>query len=144
MTAIQISHRGESKVVAQGPPAGFIGRREDVTVLLDALRDPQIRSSYVKGMGGIGKTALAEEAVRIVATSKFFNTIFWRSTQAEKFVGDGVVRTEVAHYSFDALLDDLLRHSQLAWSADASHNREKKHCQELAGRYRQESAYRAG
>lgn len=96
----------------------FIGRREDLATLLAALRNPQIPLIVLKGMGGIGKTALAEEAVRTAAAEKLFSSIFWHSTQAEKFVGEGVVRTEVADYSFDALLDDLLRHSQLAWSAD--------------------------
>jgi NB-ARC domain len=106
--------------ITQGPPAEFIGRRDDLDELLGALRDQRIPLIVLKGMGGMGKTALAEEAVRIVAASEDFSTIFWHSTQAEKFVGDGVVRTEVNDYSFDALLDDLLRHSQLTWSADAS------------------------
>ena len=110
----------DQKVIAQGPPIEFIGRREDLATLLAALREPQVPLITLKGMGGIGKTALAEEAVRIVATEKLFSIIFWRSTQAEKFVGDGVIRSEVADYSFDVLLDDLLRHAQLAWSADAS------------------------
>lgn len=107
------------KVRSPSPPIGFVGRHEDVAVLLTALKDPQISLIAVKGMGGMGKTALAEEAVRIIAAEAFFSTIFWHSTQAEKFVGDGVVRTEVAEYSFEALLDDLLRHSQLTWSPDA-------------------------
>jgi SEFIR domain/NB-ARC domain len=109
----------QPKVRSPAPPIGFVGRHEDVAVLLTALRDPQIPLIAVKGMGGMGKTALAEEAVRMVAAEALFSTIFWHSTQAEKFVGDGVVRTEVAEYSFEALLDDLLRHSQLTWSPDA-------------------------
>jgi hypothetical protein len=102
-----------------GPPQEFIGRHDDLANLLNALRDSQIPLVTLKGMGGIGKTALAEEAVRIIGTEVLFSAIFWHSTQAEKFVGDGVVRTEVADYTFEALLDDLLRHSQLPWSADA-------------------------
>jgi NB-ARC domain len=101
------------------PPQEFIGRHDDLANLLSVLRDSQIPLVTLKGMGGIGKTALADEAVRIIGTEGLFSAIFWHSTQAEKFVGDGVVRTEVADYTFEALLDDLLRHSQLPWSADA-------------------------
>ncbi|MFI1176696.1 NB-ARC domain-containing protein [Streptomyces melanogenes] len=115
----QNSRKIEREVVAQISPVEFIGRRKDLITLLTALRNPQIPLITLKGMGGIGKTALAQEAIRTLADENLFSTIFWRSTQTEKFIGEGVVRTEVADYSFDALLDDILRHSQLTWNTDA-------------------------
>ncbi|WP_406164563.1 NB-ARC domain-containing protein [Streptomyces sp. NBC_00996] len=118
-SAAPTSVKASQEVVAQVPPIEFIGRREVLATLRAVLRNPQIPLITLKGMGGIGKTALAQEAVRKLADENLFNSIFWRSTQTERFIGEGVVRTEVADYSFDALLDDLLRHSQLAWSADA-------------------------
>ncbi|GGO59382.1 ATP-binding protein [Streptomyces lasiicapitis] len=108
------------EVAAQVPLVEFVGRREILATLLATLKNPQIPLITIKGMGGIGKTALAQEAVRTLAAENLFSTIFWRSTQTERFIGEGVVRTEVSDYSFDALIDDLLRHSQLAWSADES------------------------
>lgn len=118
-SAAPTSGKASQEVAAQVPPVEFIGRGEVLATLLATLRNPQIPLITIKGMGGIGKTALAQEAVRIMADKNLFSTIFWRSTQTERFIGEGVVRTEFADYSFDALLDDLLRHSQLAWSADA-------------------------
>ncbi|MEU5001514.1 NB-ARC domain-containing protein [Streptomyces sp. NPDC021622] len=114
------SGKASQQVAAQVPPIEFIGRREILATLLATLRNPRIPLITLKGMGGIGKTALAQEAARTLADENLFSSIFWRSTQTERFIGEGVVRTEVSDYSFEALLDDLLRHSQLAWSADAS------------------------
>ncbi|MFD6968531.1 NB-ARC domain-containing protein [Streptomyces sp. NPDC059979] len=119
-SAASTSGTASQEGAAQVPPIGFIGRRDILATLLAALRNPQIPLITLKGMGGIGKTALAQEAVRTLADEDLFSTIFWRSTQTERFIGEGVVRTEVSDYSFDALLDDLLQHSQLVWSADAS------------------------
>ncbi|MEY9934420.1 hypothetical protein ABH926_009088 [Catenulispora sp. GP43] len=101
------------------PPVEFIGRYEDLAMLMGALRNPLIPLITLKGVGGIGKTALAQEAMRVAAAEGLFSSIFWHSTPAEKFVGEGVLRTEVADYSFDALVNDLLHHSQVPSSTDA-------------------------
>lgn len=101
------------------PPVEFVGRRQELTTLLDALRNPHIPLITLRGMGGIGKTALAEQALRAVADEGIFSTTFWASAQAEKFVGESVLRTETAGYTFDTLLSDLLRHSPMASSAEA-------------------------
>lgn len=102
-----------------GPPVEFIGRHRDLNEVLAALRDPQTPLITLKGIGGIGKTALAQEAVHRAEAEGIFDSVFWHSAQAEKFVGEGVLQTEVADYSFDTLLGELLRQSAFASSADA-------------------------
>jgi hypothetical protein len=110
--------RGHEPVLSS-PEVPFVGRRDDLARLLKALKDPQIPLIVVKGIGGIGKTALAQEAIRILAAEEFFNRTVWRSTQAERFVGEGAARSEVTDYSFDALLADILTQSGMASSAGA-------------------------
>jgi hypothetical protein len=98
----------------------FVGRREELAELLGALRDPGLPLITLTGIGGIGKTALAEEAVRRAAVEGLFTRTVWRSTQAEKFIGDGVERSEEARYSFDELLADILVQSGKSSIAGAS------------------------
>jgi hypothetical protein len=104
------------------PSLDFIGRHDDLSRLLDALRDPRIPLIALKGMGGIGKTALAQKAVQRMTAEEYFARTVWVSTQTEKFVGDGVVRTEVTDYSLDALLADILVQCGMASSAGAPTN----------------------
>ncbi len=56
---------------------GFVGRAEELATLRTWIADEQSRLIAVIGMGGIGKTALAARAARIVAGQ--FECVFWRS-----------------------------------------------------------------
>lgn len=114
------SYQAHSASSLSFPSLEFIGRYDDLSRLLEALRNPQIPLIILKGMGGIGKTALAQKAVQRMTAEEFFVRIMWISTQTEKFVGEGVVRSEVNNYSFDALLADILVQSDMTSSAGAS------------------------
>jgi hypothetical protein len=114
-----LSHQRGSDPGLSSPQVDFVGRHDDLVRLLKALKDPGIPLIVVKGIGGIGKTALAQEAVRRLATEEFFVQIVWRSTQAERFVGEGATHNEVTDYSFDALLADILSQCGMASSAGA-------------------------
>jgi hypothetical protein len=113
------SYQAHSASSLSFPSLEFIGRYDDLSRLLEALRNPQIPLIALKGMGGIGKTALAQEAVERMAAEDFFVRTVWRSTQTERFAGENVVGSEVTDYSFDALLADILVQSDMASSAGA-------------------------
>lgn len=101
------------------PQVEFIGRQAKLAGLLNDLRDPQKPLIAIVGIGGIGKTALAEEAVRRLATEEFFTWTVWRSTQAERFTGEKVERVEASDYTFDALLSDILSQCGMVSNAGA-------------------------
>ncbi len=105
--------------VLASPQVEFIGRQGKLTGLLNDLRDPLKPLIAIVGMGGIGKTALAEEAVRRLATQEFFTRTVWRSTQAERFTGEKVERLEANDYTFDALLSDILTQCGMVSNAGA-------------------------
>src|SRR5690606_40107552 len=43
--------------------AGLVARREELTVVADALRDPGCRGAVIHGAPGVGKTRLARTAL---------------------------------------------------------------------------------
>jgi len=77
---------------------------------MNALRDPKRKPMVaVIGLGGIGKTALAREALERCWEEKLFDHIVWTSSKAEHFVGEGIIKTGISVYSFDELLSDIGR-----------------------------------
>jgi hypothetical protein len=108
-----------SDQVLTSPQREFVGRYDKLTELLNDLRDSGKPLVTIVGMGGIGKTALAEEAVRRLTREDFFTHAVWRSTVAEKFTGEKVERVEVADYTFDELLSDILSQCDMVSSAGA-------------------------
>lgn len=96
------------------PPRAYqylIGRYEELDKITKALCDPdRTPIVVVVGLGGIGKTALAREAVERCWKDKCFEHIVWTSAKTEYFVGELALKAiETVEYNFDTLLSDIGR-----------------------------------
>lgn len=88
----------------------LIGRSRELDQLLAALRDPERKPVVaIVGLGGIGKTTLAQEAMDHCWREGGFDGIVWVSAKTERFIGEGTRKTEVSDYSFEQLLADIGR-----------------------------------
>jgi tetratricopeptide (TPR) repeat protein len=112
------------------PPKAFyrlVGRLGDLSQIVSALRDPERKPMIaIVGLGGIGKTALAREAADLCEQEKLFDYIVWTTAKAERFVGEGTIRTGVSDYSFDELLSDIGRGCDQAGVARMSPNEKRQ------------------
>lgn len=88
----------------------LIGRSRELDQLLGALREPERRPIIaVAGLGGIGKTALVQEAMEQAWREGLFEHIVWTSAKTERFIGEGTRPTEVSDYSLEQLWDTIGR-----------------------------------
>ena len=90
--------------------AHFVGRSDEVNQVLNALRDPHHKAAIcIVGLGGIGKTTLAQEAVQRLYQERLFEHVVWTSAKPERFIAETTIPTHVTNYNFSELLSDIGR-----------------------------------
>jgi hypothetical protein len=88
----------------------LIGRSQELNSLLEALREPERKPIIaVVGLGGIGKTTLAQEAMEQSWREEIFDHVVWTSAKTERFVGEGTLQTGVSDYNLEQLFDTIGR-----------------------------------
>jgi hypothetical protein len=88
----------------------MIGRSAELDQLMAALREAERKPLIaIVGLGGLGKTTLAQEAMDHCWREGFFDHIVWTSAKTERFVGEGTRQTGVSDYSLEQLLADIAR-----------------------------------
>lgn len=82
---------------------GFVGRQDEISRLLSALKTGRDNIITVTGEGGIGKTALAlDVAYRLVdSEDNPFEAILWVSLKTEKLTANGVIELNDAIRGID-------------------------------------------
>ena len=102
---LQVKPVPPKRVRSQNLPAPantFIGRYKDLEQIRRLLAEPNCQILTLHGPGGIGKTRLALEVARKVATSEMFADGVWLVELASVTTADGIVTTiaESVKFSF--------------------------------------------
>jgi NB-ARC domain len=91
----------------------LLGREKELDEILARLRSVGPQSQIVvaiTGLGGIGKTALAYEAIQRLLLEGRFNGLVWESAKSQEFEGSKIVSlTSPAYISFESLLASIAR-----------------------------------
>jgi hypothetical protein len=101
----------------------LVGRGPQLAHLFALLRG-QRQVVLLTGIGGVGKTALAYEAVRRLRQPwrlwlPRFERVVWSSAKMVKFGPSGMAATERTGYDLNSLLNDLIRQTDAPISFDA-------------------------
>jgi len=118
---IEWLNEGEEKVtlpdgeqsVSQIPDKSYkqlIGRQNELQRILNGFESGRLMPAlFIVGLGGIGKTVLAREAVEQASAANLFEFVVWSSAKTERFVGEGIEKIEGFDYSLDYLFNDIGR-----------------------------------
>ncbi len=87
----------------------FIGRINELEILLNAIRDSSKKVIAIYGLGGIGKTALTQEAITQVEQEHIFEQVIWLSGKAEVFEAEKIEKISSTKLSFDKILEEIAR-----------------------------------
>jgi hypothetical protein len=88
----------------------FVGREQELQLILDALRSTKpSRLVCIDGLGGVGKTALAEEVVRRALKEGIFSRLHWKTAKLEGLVGSNRIRLSTDPVAWGSIRTDFLR-----------------------------------
>lgn len=97
----------------------LVGRKPDIELVLDRLRNPESAEPCViaiSGLGGIGKTALAYEVVERALLEDRFDGLVWESAKPEELEGPKIIQlASPPSLSFESLIVSIAR--QLGFDA---------------------------
>lgn len=86
----------------------LIGREVELGKIMQILRQPEKTMAALIGLGGIGKTALANEIVEKSRTEGIFDSIVWTSAKHEHFIAERIQRDPHNYeLTFDKLLETI-------------------------------------
>ena len=86
-----------------GTMSGYINRPNLEAELSDALQTPHRRIVTLKGMGGIGKTTLALDAVQKACQDHWFDLVVWMSSRDIDLTESGAIQVRPDVQTFDDL-----------------------------------------
>lgn len=92
----------------------FFGRTEQLHTIVDALLSKQgPKIIEIVGLGGIGKTSLAQEIVHQCVEKEAFTNVVWKSAKRDLFLGGKILSTtdsqQAAFEEFDDILMEIAR-----------------------------------
>lgn len=92
----------------------FIGRYNELEQLMNVLHEPEHKMMVnLIGLGGIGKTALAQEIVERCLKEKIFKYTVWVSFKTVNFIGESISNNFSSINSFSELLNEIGRQCNL-------------------------------
>jgi hypothetical protein len=89
----------------------FIGREDDLNRLVAELQREQGPVLAIYGMGGIGKTTLAQEVIEQVK-QRMFDGIVWISAKETFFLGQQTQQVAAPALDLDSVLGDIARQTR--------------------------------
>jgi tetratricopeptide (TPR) repeat protein len=100
---------------AVNPPAQFGGREEPLERIIGLLIDERNRHTVaitaVHGMGGIGKTTLAEQIAYEMTNRKLVHAVLWgsvnRQPDVKRILGDWIVSYSDATFDINAIINPM-------------------------------------
>lgn len=87
----------------------FVGRNREINSIIDMLRNPKgERIIAIYGLGGMGKTALANEAAQIISgDTNAFEFIVWLTGTNEVFAKDTIISLDNIDITLDAAIGEI-------------------------------------